>query len=122
MITKIFHNKFVKFLFVGGLNTLFGYSLFALFIFAGVHYTFASLFSTILGILFNFKTTGTLVFNNKKNSLFVKFIIVYGVIYLVNVSLLKLLSLYIANVYISGAIILLPLAILSYVLNKKFVF
>ncbi|PUA39894.1 polysaccharide biosynthesis protein GtrA [Paenibacillus elgii] len=122
MIRKLYNNELIRFLFVGGLNTAFGYSIFALFIFVGLHYTLASLFSTILGILFNFKSTGILVFNSKKNSLIYKFIAVYGIVYLINVSLLKILSLFITNVYFSGAIILLPLAVLSYILNKKFVF
>ncbi|WP_010494530.1 GtrA family protein [Paenibacillus elgii] len=122
MIRKLYNNELIRFLFVGGLNTAFGYSIFALFIFVGLHYSLASLFSTIIGILFNFKSTGILVFNSKKNSLIYKFIAVYGIVYLINVSLLKILSLFITNVYFSGAIILLPLAVLSYILNKKFVF
>ena len=60
-------HKFIKFLFVGGVNTVFGYSIFALFLFLGMHYAVATLFATILGILFNFKTTGVIVFNNKDN-------------------------------------------------------
>ena len=55
-------NKFTKYLFVGILNTVFGYSLFALLIFINLHYTLASLLATIAGVLFNFKTMALRIF------------------------------------------------------------
>jgi putative flippase GtrA len=114
--------RFIKFLFVGALNTLFGYSVFALLYFLGFHYTLAALYSTILGILFNFKTIGKLVFKNHDNTLLIKFIGVYTVNYFVGMSLLKMFDLLKVNMYLASAIILLPLAILGYFLNKTFVF
>lgn len=114
--------RLLKFFLVGGLNTLFGYSVYALFIYAGLHYSIASLFSTVLGVLFNFKTTGVLVFKSRDNRLIYKFVGVYVVGYAVNVGLLKILHSIGVDPYVSGAILLLPLAMLSYVLLKKFVF
>ena len=114
--------QFLKFLVVGGLNTLFGYSVFALFIYLGLHYALASLLSTVLGVLFNFKTTGTLVFKNRDNSLIFRFFGVYGVVYACNVLLLKLLGGSGFNMYWAGALAIAPLALLSFVLNKLFVF
>jgi putative flippase GtrA len=52
--------SFVRFLAVGVLNTAFGYALFALLVWAGVWYPAAA--STIGGMIFNFNTTGRLVF------------------------------------------------------------
>ena len=109
--------QFLKFLLIGGLNTLFGYSLFALFIFLGIHFTLASLLSTILGILFNFKTTGGFVFQNKNNRLIYRFFVVYTVVYLLNIALLKLLNSNGFDLYFAGAIITLPLAIVTFLLN-----
>ena len=45
------NEKFIKFLFVGGLNTIFGYSVFALLIFMGLYLSFVVIIATILGIL-----------------------------------------------------------------------
>ena len=45
---------FIKFIFVGCLNTLFGYGVFAICNFMGFHYTLSTLTATILGVLFNF--------------------------------------------------------------------
>ncbi len=114
--------RFIKFLLVGVLNTLFGYAVFALFVYLGFHYSLASLLSTILGVLFNFRTTGRLVFNNRNNSLLWRFAMVYTVVYGCNVGLLRVMDGYSINMYVAGAVAVLPLALLSYFLNKRFVF
>jgi putative flippase GtrA len=144
LLQKI-ENKFVRFLFVGVINTIFGYGVFLLFIWFGMHYSVALLFSNILGILFNYKTTGYIVFQNKSNRLLLHFFLVYGVVYLFN--LLELYLLDKSNLYefilslplldfldnlplnpdkigdaMGQAITLLPNAILSFILNKVFVF
>lgn len=115
--------QFIRFLFVGALNTAFGYSVYAAFIFLGLHYGMAVLFSTVLGILFNFKTIGVLVFKSHDNRLILRFFGVYGVVYVLNVSFLRLfLMLGSENMYINGLILVLPLALVSFILNRKFVF
>lgn len=115
--------KFIRFLFVGALNTLFGYLVYALFIFLGLHYSLAVFCSTILGILFNFKTIGVIVFNNNNNRLIFRFFAVYGINYILNVAGLTLLKFMGSdNMYINGLFLVLPLALLSFLLNKKYVF
>lgn len=114
--------RFIRFLIVGVINTLFGYSLFALLILLNLRYEIAALISTICGVLFNFKTIGVLVFKNKKNTLIFKFIGVYVIIYLMQVFLIKQLLAYKINILVAGALILLPLVLVSYTLNKIFVF
>jgi len=114
--------QFIKFLFVGGLNTAFGYCIFALFLFIGLHYSLAAFLGTICGILFNFKTTGSLVFKNKNNALIFRFFGVYGVVLILNVIGLKFFSIFSINSYIGGALLILPMAVVSFFLNKRFVF
>lgn len=115
--------ELIKFLFVGILNTIFGYSLFAIFIFFNMHYSLAVLCSTILGVLFNFKTIGKLVFGSHDNSLIFRFVAVYIVIYILNISFLWFFKyLGFGNMYINGMVLLAPLAVVSFILNKKFVF
>ncbi|OGI00793.1 MAG: polysaccharide biosynthesis protein GtrA [Candidatus Melainabacteria bacterium GWF2_32_7] len=114
--------KFIKFLFIGALNTFFGYSMYALFLLLGFHYSAAVLFATILGVLFNFKTVGKLVFRNSNNTLIFRFITVYIVIYVLNIISLSIFKMYKIDLLLAGAIVILPLAVLSFVLNKKFVF
>lgn len=114
--------RFIKFLLVGGLNTIFGYSVFALLIYLGIHYSIAVLISTFLGIIFNFKTVSKLVFNSHDDLLIFKFFAVYGIVYLFNVSGIRVFSALGVNNYASGAVLVLPAAVISYLLNKKFVF
>ena len=115
--------QFVTFLFVGVLNTLVGYLLYVFFVWVGCNYIFAPLFSTILGVLFNFKTIGVIVFKSHNNRLLGKFFGVYGMVYVCNVLGLKCLDkVGVTNMYIAGAILVLPLALLGFCLNKKWVF
>lgn len=115
--------KLFKFLFVGVLNTLVGYSLYALFIYFGLAYPLAVLFSTILGVLFNYLTIGKLVFVHEGESRLLPFIGVYVIVYALNIyGLWQLEVLGIENKYIAGAVLLAPLAALSFVLNKFWVF
>ncbi|TKC91820.1 GtrA family protein [Trinickia terrae] len=114
--------RFANYLLVGGLNTLFGYAVFTLMIWAGCHYSLAIAGSTVLGTLFNFKSTGALVFKSHDNSRIVRFLAVYGVVYCVNVLGVALLIRSGLNAYYSGMIMILPLALLAYRLNSQFVF
>ncbi len=115
--------RFVKFLLVGVLNTLFGYGVFAFFNFLGLHYSLSTLLATILGILFNFKTTGCLVFKNNDNKLLFRFLFVYGLTYLLTVIILGLFEkVNLVNMYLNYAILLPFNALISYFLMKKFVF
>jgi len=116
-------NKLIRFIGVGVLNTIFGYSLFALFIYLGMAYPIAALFATILGVLFNFKTIGSIVFGHEGHSRLIHFIAVYTLIYILNVfGLWGLEQLSLDNKYIAGALLLAPLALVSFLLNKKYVF
>ena len=114
--------QFVKFLLVGGLNTLFGYGIFALFLALGVHYSLAALLSTVLGILFNFKTYGTLVFRSSDNRLIFKFLGVYGVTYLLTVAGIAVLKSFHLSAFAAGAILAVPVALIGFLLNRRFVF
>jgi len=122
IIIELLKNKLFRFFLVSGLNTVFGYGLFALLIYGGLHYPIALFISTIAGILFNFKTIGSLVFESKNNKLIFKFFGVYGITYLCNVAGLAFLKNLQLNTYIAGAILVIPVGLLTYVLNKKFVF
>lgn len=117
-----FERRFYVFLVVGGLNTLFGYAMFSMLVWLALPYPLALLLAQVLGVLFNFRTTGRIVFANRDNRLLVKFFGVYALLYLVNLVLLKLLIALDLSVYFASALLILPMALLSFALNKKFVF
>ncbi len=118
----LFQQRFIKFLLVGGINTIFGYTIYGLGLFIGLQYALAVLIATVLGVLFNFKTIGKYVFANNDRKLFVKFIVVYGITYLLNILILWLCQKYNFNLYLVQAILAIPLAGFSYSLNRYFVF
>jgi putative flippase GtrA len=114
--------RFLRFLAVGALNTLFGYGCFALLLYVGLHYAVAMLLATIIGVLFNFKTVGRLVFRSRDNRLIFHFAAIYVVVYTVNVLCVKAFTLISISPYYGGAISILPVAVFGYYLNKRFVF
>lgn len=114
--------RFLRFLLVGGINTAFGYCAFLACLWLGMHYTLAVAVATVLGVLFNFKSTGTLVFNSSNNRRLPRFIGVYTAIYLVNVTGIAALLRCGVSEWLGGLILILPCAILSYILNSRYVF
>lgn len=114
--------RFLRFLVVGGLNTTFGYAVYALLIYAGLDVALALLLGTILGVLFNFRTTGTLVFGNRDPRRLVRFVGVYALLYFINVGAINFLLTLDFGKYSAGAVMLLPMALLAFVLNRSLVF
>jgi putative flippase GtrA len=115
-------NQFLRFLAVGILNTVFGYSLFAFFFYCGFSYVIAALLSTCLGILFNFRTLGKFVFNHTHKGLLWRFLLVYAITYFFGITIIKIGTYFLQNIYIIGAIGTPITAITAYLLNKHLVF
>lgn len=122
-ILQYIPRRFVKFLFVGAINTVFGYSTYALFVTLSFDPSSALLISYILSIFWNFKTTGSIVFKNKDNRLIFKFILSYIFTYYVNnYSLNFLIDNLHMNKYLAEAIVIMPVAVLSFIIFKTFIF
>ena len=123
MLNQLWSNRFVRFIVIGVINTVFGYTIFATFLFLGFNYISAITFGTIIAILFNFKTIGRFVFNSQNHhTLIIRFFAVYGITYLFNLLGLSIFNHYHISNYIAGAILVLPAAIISFLLNRRFVF
>jgi putative flippase GtrA len=114
--------QFGRFIAVGIVNTVFGYSLFALFIYSGLHYALASFIGTVLGVLFNFFTTGRIVFKNLDKRRLPWFFGVYGITYVLGIMGLGLLDAWGIDMYRAGLVMIPPSAVVSYILNRQFVF
>ncbi|RDH40958.1 MAG: GtrA family protein [Candidatus Aquirickettsiella gammari] len=111
--------QFIRFLLVGCINTFFGYSIYVLLIFMGARYFLASFLATCLGMVFNFVTTGRIVFANNSFSIFFKFILVYMFLYGLNVGFIKVISLYTINFYLSGFVATVPISCIAFFLNRS---
>ena len=74
--------QFVKFLVVGILNTAVGYGIFALLVWMKFGPSISLFLATVLGVLFNYLTTGRLVFSARGLGRLPFFVAVYGFTFL----------------------------------------
>lgn len=122
-LSKVTYGQFIRFVLVGGLNTMFGYGIYCLMIWLGLSYWWATLVANVLGVLFNFKTIGILVFRNPDNRLFWRFISCYIFAYGLNVGIIWLLTrISDLNNYWSGMIAIVFVALFSFCYQKLFIF
>ena len=114
--------QFLKFLAVGVINTLFGMSVYSLCLYLGLHYVPSLLVATVLGVIFNFFSTGRLVFNNTQSGRLLKFILTYALIFALNVIIVSALMSSGFNANSAGYLSMIVLALLSFAINKYWVF
>ncbi len=115
-------SRFIRFLAVGGLNTAFGYAIFALLSWLGLPYPIAIALATIIGVAFNYQSIRRLVFSDADSSRIWKFGLVYLFLYGVNVLLTGQMLRLGLSVYLANALLLVPIALMSFILQRKFVF
>ncbi|MBP3790105.1 MAG: GtrA family protein [Prevotella sp.] len=115
-------SQFLRFILVGGLNTAFGVGVYCLAIYVGIPYYIATLLSNVLGVCFNFITTGNLVFRNNNPRLIFRFVMAYVLIYFINTAVVKVFILLGMNDYWAGILATPVVALCSYSLLKHFVY
>jgi putative flippase GtrA len=114
--------RFVRFLIAGGLNTLFGFVVFSLLALSGLSTWIVLIVSNLAGIAFNFITTGGLVFRDMSLARVPRFLVCYGAIYFIYLELIQWLSPAFGGRIWAMAIIVLPMALLTYFMLSWFVF
>ena len=114
--------KGVRFILVGGLNTVFGYLVFAGLTGLGWRDFVAVPVAAAAGVAFNFVTFGKLVFESLDRRHLPRFLLGYAGIYVCNVTGLRALARLGLSAYLAQAVLVVPLAILSYVINDRWVF
>jgi len=112
----------LRFLLAGGLNALFGFTVYAVAIGVGSTVGIALAISLIAGVIFNFLTTGSIVFKRLRARDFIPFVLCYGLVYLVNLALLALVRRAVPSPILAQLVVVLPIAALSYGLLSTFVF
>jgi len=115
-------HRWLRFLVMGGINTGFSYGIYALLVYCGLNYAISNLCSLVLGILFSFRTQAAFVFRNSERGLFLRYVMVWSILYVSNILMIGSLIRLGANAYSAGAMAIVPTAVLSYFLQKSFVF
>jgi len=114
--------RFVRFLLVGGLNTLFGFAAYSSLILLGARTWVALILGNIAGILFNFVTVGGLVFATLDPRRLVRFTLCYLGVLALNLQLIRWTIIADQDPILAQGILVLPMAALSYFLLARFVF
>lgn len=116
-------HRLMRMFVAGGINTVFGFLVFAaLSIGLRLPTPAALLIALICGTLFNFLTTGHYVFRQLSIGKYPRFLACYLLLYLINLGLVRLLHGITTDDVISQAILSIPMALLSYLLMARMVF
>jgi putative flippase GtrA len=113
---------FAHFVLVGGVNTCFGYLMYAGGVFAGFRPPMALLIATVLGVAFNFVSFGKLVFKRIAWKRTPYFVAIYVVNYLGNTFLLGKVQVLIPSPYLAQAVILPVSVLFLFFMLRRFVF
>ena len=112
----------LRFLVTGGINTAFGYGIYAACIYLGAGYAIASGVSIVCGVLFSYKTTSAMVFGRGYRGSLARYLGSYAIVYAFSVLILRTLDGFGVNPYLAGVLAAPPCAVLSFALLKLFVF
>lgn len=121
---KLLHNRIIRFLLVGGINTAVGYMLYVIIFWLMHNYFFALLLSTILGVLFNYVTYGRFAFKARQSCQgLIKFFVTYAIVFIINLGLLYIFVNEMKVHAIVAQLISLPITIsINYALLNYWVF
>jgi putative flippase GtrA len=119
---RFWSNQVLRFLVGGFGNTVFGYALYIAGLALNVPYQLDLVCAAVINVIFNFFTTGYIVFGNRSSAKIIGFVAVYSVTLLINlVGLTWLVTSGISKAF--GQAVLLPLIVgLSFLANKFLVF
>lgn len=117
-------HQILRYVVTGGLNTVFAYAIYAFAIYAGLHYTVAVFLGGVIPLLTGYTLQRRFVFFFRGGNRLARYVAVFILVYFANTGIITLLlaSGISGNTYISGAIALSVCTLLSFSLNKSFVF
>jgi putative flippase GtrA len=121
-IARLVRPQFVRFLIVGAANTGFNIVVYWVMLWLGLAVPLASLASLVVGILINFATQSHFVFDNRNPWKLLPYFIVWGILYLFNLGVIRLLMHYGLDAYVAGFLSTPVTVLLSYFLQKAVVF
>jgi len=112
----------LKFVTIGVINTLSGYGIFAVLYFLTASGRVALVVATVVGILFNFFSTGRIVFGNRRLGAMPAFVAGYAFLFVANVVLFEVLTTLGLHPLLAQCVCLPCIVVLGYLINAHFVF
>ena len=120
MIAPALDRRFIGFLVAGGVNTMFGYTVYSGQVLLGVVPHVAVTVSTVAGVLFNFLTTSA-AFRSRDLRKLPRFLAVYAIMLSLNILLLEVAMRAGLGPLLAQAVIL-PIFALTFLAMRRFVF
>ena len=111
-----------RFIVAGAVNTAFCYGIYALLLGAGLHFALANLLSTLAGIVSGFALHARFVFGGRDWRRIGRYAAVWSTLYAVHTGLIGLLVSAGLGPYLSGAVAIVPVALLGFVAQRRFTF
>ena len=113
--------KFIRFLFVGSINTILSFLIFSFLYYIGFHYFIATTLNLVIGMFISFNTHKRITFESRSNkyNIYVGFALVF---YLITNILLFFADKSNFNIYLSYFCILLPIALFNFLILRRYVF
>ena len=120
-VKRIINIKFIRFLFVGSINTLLSFLIFSLLYYIGFHYFIATTLNLAAGMFISFNTHKHITFSSSSNkyNIYIGFALVF---YLITNVLLYFADKSNFNIYLSYFCILLPIALFNFLILRRYVF
>lgn len=112
----------LRFLVVGGANTLFAYAIYAAGLFLGAPYQLASIIALVGGIATGFVLQGKVTFRSRLEGRFLPFVALWTLLYLANITLIRCLGLAGVGYYLGGLIAAVPVNAISYLALRYVIF
>ena len=119
---RLYESQPLRFLVVGGFNTMLCYAVYALLVSAGLRFWVANLIALLFGISVSFFTQGRIVFGNRNPRLIFRFAAIWLCIYLIQTGLIALLVGASIDPRAAGLIVLPGTVIVSFLIQKLIVF
>jgi putative flippase GtrA len=105
----------------GVVNTLFGYGLFAFFVWLGLNIYVAQITAHVLGMTFNYFTYSRYAFAGHESSKS-RFVISYAFNYLLGLVALAGAARFVSSPYVAGLIAVIFVSVVNYFILKRLVF
>lgn len=113
--------RVARYYMTGALNALFGYSLFAAFVAAGINMYVAQILAHFMGAVFNYFTFSRFTIKDRAG-LKGRFALSYGACYLLNLATLWFVSKFVASPYAAGLVSIIYVSALNYFVLDRIIF
>ncbi len=120
-VKRLLNIKFIRFLFVGSINTVLSFLIFSFLYYIGLHYFIATTLNLAVGMFISFNTHKHITFTSKSNkyNIYVGFALMF---YMITNILLYFAESSGYNIYLSYLCILLPIAMINFLILRRYIF